>query len=130
MMTSMVVVYLWHLNVNRKELIRLIRGTTVKHIHNSEIKNIELCMPQSLEEQTQIAVTFKTLDNRIDLHQRQTQKLTELKTGLLQKISLKIANIRLCMGDIILRVHIPYTQSDYFLYSKIHMFLNRNHPFQ
>ena len=74
------------LNVNRKELIRLIRGTTVKHIHNSEIKNIELCMPQSLEEQIQIAVTFKTLDDRINLHQRQTQKLTELKQGLLQNM--------------------------------------------
>ncbi len=59
------------LNVNKTELIRLIKGTTVRHIHNSEIKNIELYMPSSKDEQHKIAAYFKNIDSLITLHQRE-----------------------------------------------------------
>ena len=58
------------LNRNKKELLRLIKGTTVRHIHNSEIKKIVICLPQSQREQNKIALYFKKLDNLITLHQR------------------------------------------------------------
>lgn len=57
------------LNANRKELIRLIKGTTVRHIHNADIKNIELFLPVSIEEQNDYASLYKKLDNLITLHQ-------------------------------------------------------------
>ena len=59
------------LNANKKKLIRLIKGTTVRHIHNSDIKGIELSMSKSKAEQTMIAEYFKSLDNLITLHQRE-----------------------------------------------------------
>ena len=58
------------LNANKNELIRLIKGTTVRHIHNSEIRDIDLFMPKSKDEQIKIAIYFKSLDNLITLHQR------------------------------------------------------------
>lgn len=60
------------LNVNKNELIRRIKGTTVRHIHNSEIKEIEIYLPQSQNEQNQIALYFKKLDSLITLHQRKS----------------------------------------------------------
>ena len=64
------------LNANRKELIRLIKGTTVRHIHNSEIKDIVICLPKLETEQVRISSYFKRLDHLITLHQRK-QKYTK-----------------------------------------------------
>lgn len=74
------------LNVNKKELIRLIKGTTVRHIHNSDIKGIELSMSKSKAEQTMIAEYFKSLDHLITLHQRKCEQLKELKKFMLQNM--------------------------------------------
>ena len=74
------------LNANKKKLIRLIKGTTVRHIHNSDIKGIELSMSKSKAEQTMIAEYFKSLDNLITLHQRKCEQLKELKKFMLQNM--------------------------------------------
>ena len=74
------------LNANKKKLIRLIKGTTVRHIHNSDIKGIELSMSKSKAEQTMIAEYFKSLDNLITLHQRKCEQTKELKKFMLQKM--------------------------------------------
>ncbi|MCY7161377.1 restriction endonuclease subunit S [Streptococcus lutetiensis] len=74
------------LNANKKELIRLIKGTTVRHIHNSDIKGIELSMSKSKAEQTMIAEYFKSLDHIITLHQRKCEQTKELKKFMLQKM--------------------------------------------
>ena len=58
------------LNANRKELIRLIKGTTVRHIHNFEIKDIVICLPKLETEQVRVSSYFKQLDHLITLHQR------------------------------------------------------------
>ena len=58
------------INANRKQLIKLIKGTTVRHIHNSEIQRIEVALPITICEQEKITSYFKNLDNLITLHQR------------------------------------------------------------
>lgn len=74
------------LNANRKELIRLIKGTTVRHIHNSEIKDIVICLPKLETEQVRISSYFKRLDHLITLHQRKLEKLKQIKKALLDKM--------------------------------------------
>ena len=59
------------LNANKNKLIRLIKGTTVRHIHNSDIKEILIALPKSEHEQLQIATYFKELDNLITLQLRE-----------------------------------------------------------
>ena len=74
------------LNANRKELIRLIKGTTVRHIHNSEIKDIVICLPKLETEQVRVSSYFKQLDHLITLHQRKCDTLKELKKYMLQNM--------------------------------------------
>ena len=58
------------LNANKKKLIRLIKGTTVRHIHNSDIKDIVITLPKNVAEQVEISTYFKQIDNFITLQQR------------------------------------------------------------
>ena len=74
------------LNANKNELIRLIKGTTVRHIHNAEIKDITICLSKLEEEQLQISSFFKQLDHLITLHQRKLEKLKQLKQSMLEKM--------------------------------------------
>ena len=74
------------LNANRKELIRLIKGTTVRHIHNSEIKDIAICLPKLETEQVRISSYFKQLDHLITLHQQKCDELRNIKKFMLQNM--------------------------------------------
>ena len=74
------------LNANKKKLIRLIKGTTVRHIHNSDIKDIVITLPKNVAEQVEISTYFKQIDNFITLQQRKCENLKKLKKGLLQKM--------------------------------------------
>lgn len=58
------------LNLNKKKLLRLIKGSTVRHIHNSDIKNIHLYFPKELKEQNEISKLFKKVILNITFHQR------------------------------------------------------------
>jgi type I restriction enzyme S subunit len=73
-------------NANKNELIRLIKGTTVRHIHNSDIRDIIISLPKDENEQVKISMYFKQLDNLITLHQRKFETLKKLKKGFLQKM--------------------------------------------
>lgn len=53
-------------------------------ITNTLMEGIPVDLPSDIEEQRKIGSFFNRLDGLINLHQRQTQKLTELKQGLLQ----------------------------------------------
>lgn len=66
------------LNSNKEELLRLIKGTTVRHIHNSEIKDIIVFLPINKSEQEKITSCFKKLDQLITLHQRMEFVITNL----------------------------------------------------
>ena len=57
--------------------IALDESTGVPSLSKMTINHIKVLLP-SLSEQKQIGSLFHHLDDRIDLHQRQTQKLTEL----------------------------------------------------
>ena len=75
----------YELNKLKKELIIRIKGTTVKHLQNNDLKDIVVSLP-SLEEQRKISSLFSRLDNTITLQQRKLNSLQKLKKGLLQKM--------------------------------------------
>ena len=74
------------LNVHKRELIRLIKGTTVRHIHNSDIKNILISLPSEEKEQLKITSYFKLIDYSLTLHQRKYDALKAMKKTLLSKM--------------------------------------------
>ena len=65
------------INRNKGELIKLIKGTTVRHIHNSEIKEVTVSLPNNLCEQEIITECFRNLDNLITLHQCEPKNKVE-----------------------------------------------------
>ncbi|MBE6430219.1 MAG: restriction endonuclease subunit S [Campylobacter sp.] len=74
------------LNANKSKLICLIKGTTVRHIHSSDIKHIQIALPSQKAEQQKIGELFANLDNLITLHQRKVEKLQKIKKSCLQNL--------------------------------------------
>ena len=74
------------INANKEKLLKIIKGSTVRHIQNSDIKNIILIMPTSLAEQKLLSKFFKGIDRFIYLNQRKLEKLQNLKKALLEKM--------------------------------------------
>lgn len=68
----------YNINSNRNELIKLIKGTTVKHIYNSDIKDVELYLPENKDEQNRISDLFQCLDILIELHTNEIEVLKSL----------------------------------------------------
>ena len=67
------------------ELIKRAQGKSVVHLHNSDLKKVNVVAP-SKDEQRAISSLFNQLDNLITLHQRKLDLLKEQKKGYLQKM--------------------------------------------
>jgi type I restriction enzyme S subunit len=76
----------YNINSNRSKLIPLIKGTTVRHLDNSELKTVELFIANDILEQEQIVNYFKNLDTLITLHQKELDKLVNIKKACLVKM--------------------------------------------
>ena len=59
------------LNKNKKKMIPLITGTTVRHLNNNSLKTIELMLTDNRVEQSKIRNLFYSIDSVIALHQRE-----------------------------------------------------------
>ncbi|MEL1134514.1 restriction endonuclease subunit S [Desulfitobacterium sp. THU1] len=69
----------------QKEMSKCAQGKSVVHLHNSDLKQVNLLYPK-LEEQQQIGRFFIEIDHLITLHQRKLNNIQNLKAGLLQKM--------------------------------------------
>lgn len=69
----------------RQEMSKRAQGKSVVHLHNSDLKQVNLLYPK-LEEQQKIGSFFKQLDDTIALHQRKCEQTKELKKTMLQKM--------------------------------------------
>ncbi|MGN0902044.1 MAG: restriction endonuclease subunit S, partial [Succinivibrio sp.] len=67
------------------DMSKLAQGKSVVHLHNSDLKTIDILYPSILE-QKKICGVFSSLDNLITLQQRKLNSLQKLKKGLLQKM--------------------------------------------
>ena len=65
------------LNAHRVELLKRVKGTTVRHLQPSDLKPITLALPHSFTEQTMIAETLRDLDDLITLRQRELDRKTK-----------------------------------------------------
>ena len=69
----------------QQEMSKRAQGKSVVHLHNSDLKQVNLLYPK-LEEQQKIGSFFKKLDNTISLHQRKIDELKLMKKSMLQKM--------------------------------------------
>ncbi|MFN3044652.1 restriction endonuclease subunit S [Mycoplasmoides gallisepticum] len=74
------------LNSCRNKLIQIIKGSIVRHIHNSDIKEIKVHVSIHEKEQALLVSIFKNIDNLLALHQRKCEKLQNIKEAILEKM--------------------------------------------
>ena len=60
-------------------------GGTIKTITKEALSDFDLLLPQ-YDERSRVGAFFKQLDNLITLHQRQLEKLKNIKSALLEKM--------------------------------------------
>ena len=61
-------------------------GSTFVEVSGKQMANMDLLIPPPLEEQQQIGSYFRNLDHLITLHQRELEKLKNLKKACLEKM--------------------------------------------
>ncbi|MGX7249108.1 restriction endonuclease subunit S [Enterococcus raffinosus] len=69
----------------QKEMTKRAQGKSVVHLHNSDLKQVNLLYPE-LEEQKQIGIFFKQFDNIVDIQQNLITQLNILKSAFLKKM--------------------------------------------
>ena len=74
------------LNFFKHQIVRLVSGTTVKHIYPRDIRSLELFLPRIHEEQQRIADFLSAIDWKIELVNTQIEKTRTFKQGLLQQL--------------------------------------------
>lgn len=67
-------------------LIPLMQGIKVTSISKSAMQDTDIIYPKSREEQAKIGDYFRTLDHLITLHQRELEKLQNIKKAMLEKM--------------------------------------------
>ena len=61
-------------------------GTSYPAINSSDLASIEVNIPLEIKEQQQIGTYFRNLDTLITLHQRELEKLQNIKKSCLEKM--------------------------------------------
>ena len=69
----------------QKELAKKAQGKSVVHIHNTDIQEVTIAYP-SKTEQDRIVSVFRQLDDLITLHQRELEKLKNIKKSCLENM--------------------------------------------
>ena len=77
--------YMLRSNGVRKKIIFLAQGISRYNISKKKMMEIKIPLPLDTEQQ-QLGDIFKQLDNLITLHQRQLEKLKNIKSALLEKM--------------------------------------------
>lgn len=74
------------LNYSQNEIIKLVSGTTVKHIYPSQIINLSLPITPNFFEQQKIASCLSSLDELITAQKEKLELLKNHKKGLMQNL--------------------------------------------
>ena len=74
------------INANRTELLKVVQGSTVRHLKGSDLKGIAIYYPNSLGEQLKIAKCLSAFDEAIKNLQETVEHWKNIKKGLLQQL--------------------------------------------
>ena len=74
------------LEQDKAEILSNKNGSTMVHITKEGMEQKEVIIPTSIEEQAKIGAYFKQLDHLFTLHQRELEKLQNIKKACLEKM--------------------------------------------
>ena len=78
--------YYLNSNAYHHQLLPLMQGIKVLSLSRSNIQKTSVSYPTAVKEQQHIAYYFSQLDNLITLHQRELEKLQNIKKSMLEKM--------------------------------------------
>ena len=68
------------------QLLPLMQGIKVTSVSRTTILNTAISFPDDISEQTEIGRFFIQIDHLITLHQRELEKLQDIKKAMLEKM--------------------------------------------
>lgn len=74
------------INLEKEQIVSRVTGTTVRHINASALSEIEICIPDSQDEQQKIASLFHNLDIQIALQKQRLDKLRRINATCLHQM--------------------------------------------
>ena len=74
------------INYEKKKIIELVSGTTIKHIYSKDLKVIKLNIPNSVDEQTKIAEFLSQIDKKVETEKQLLTQYENQKKYLLQNL--------------------------------------------
>jgi len=74
------------MNLQKKKIMRLVAGATVRHVYSKDIAKIIYYVPTSTDEQQKIANFLTTIDDKIKLDEAKLASAKEFKKALLQRM--------------------------------------------
>jgi len=73
------------IRMNREEVLRLVKGSTVYHIHAKDLSDLEVLLPP-VNEQKAIAEVLSDIDDEIEALDKRLAKTRDLKQGMAQEL--------------------------------------------
>ena len=73
------------IRMSKGRVLRLVKGSTVYHIHAKDLADLEVLMPP-LKEQEAIAEAFNVMDDELEALTEQVSKLRMVKEGMMQDL--------------------------------------------
>ena len=71
--------------MSKGRVLRLVKGSTVYHIHAKDLADLEVLMPP-LKEQEAIAEALTVMDDELEALTEQVSKLRMVKVGMMQDL--------------------------------------------
>ena len=75
----------YEINMNKRFIYPFITGSTVRHIHGSDLSHLNITFP-SLSEQKNIAHIFNLIEHELSLLKIKKSKYQSIKKSLLQQM--------------------------------------------
>jgi type I restriction enzyme S subunit len=76
----------YQINTMKKEILKLVTGSTIKHIYPNNLKSLKIHILPTLAEQEKIADFLSSIDEKTELNENRLKALKTYKKGLLQKM--------------------------------------------
>ena len=75
----------YQINSRQKDILKLVTGTTIRHLYSSDIAKIKMALPRP-DEQAKIAAFLGAVDARLEGLRRKHTHLTQYKRGIMQRL--------------------------------------------
>ena len=75
----------WQLTYNQRKIKSFAQGSTIKGVLRTDLAKLDIPLPSIIEQQS-ISEVLSTIDSRLDIVERESQRVERLKVGLMKEL--------------------------------------------